>query len=111
MNLKEAFRYQKFLDAMMNQGRRSLCNPEHVLKVTKKHLRSTANADAEDMEEIVEPDMPFFPNDDVVRFMEWLVGERQKLSVAIGQAKASVGFDNDTTERPLPDNATRVFHH
>ena len=95
MNLKEAFRYQKFLDAMMNQGRRSLCNPEHVLKVTKKHLRSTANADAEDMEEIVEPDMPFFPNDDVVRFMEWLVGERQKLSVAIGQAKASVGFDID----------------
>ena len=95
MNLKESFRYQKFLDTMMNQARRSLCDPDHILKVTKKHLRNAANPDAENVEEVVELDTPFFPNDDVIRFMEWLVEERQKLSVAIGCAKASVGFDID----------------
>ena len=95
MNLKESFRYQKFLDTMMNQARRSLCDPDHILNVTKKHLRNAANPDAENVEEVIELDTPFFPNDDVIRFMEWLVDERQKLSVAIGRAKASVGFDID----------------
>ena len=53
MNLKESFRYQKFLDTMMNQARRSLCDPDHILKVTKKHLRNAANPDAENVEEVV----------------------------------------------------------
>ena len=95
MNLKESFRYQKFLDTLMNRARGSLCDPDHILKVTKKHLRNAANPDAEDMEEVVELDTPFFPNDDVIQFMEWLVEERQKLSSAISCAKASVGFDID----------------
>lgn len=95
MNLKESFRYQKFLDSMMSQARRSLSNPDHALRVTRKHLRSAANPDAEDTEEILEPDTPFFPNDDVIRLMDWLVTERQNLSAAIGKAKASAGFDID----------------
>jgi len=95
MNLKESFRYQKFLDTMLNQARRSLCDPDHILKVTRMHLRNVANPDADNVEEVVELDTPFFPNDDVIRFMEWLVEERQKLSTAIGRAKASVGFDID----------------
>lgn len=37
----------------------------------------------------------FSPNDDVVAFMVWLVEEREKLTTAIGKAKASVGFDID----------------
>lgn len=95
MNLKESFRYQKFLDSMMSQARRSLSNPDHALRVTRKHLRSAANPDAVDIEEILELDTPFFPNDDVIRFMDWLVTERQNLSAAIGKAKASAGFDID----------------
>jgi len=95
MNLKESFRYQKFLDKMMSQAVRSLCNSDHALRVTRKHLRSAANPDAEDIEEILEPDTPFFPNDDVIRLMDWLVTERQNLSAAIGKAKASAGFDID----------------
>lgn len=37
----------------------------------------------------------FFANDDVVAFMAWLVKEREKLTTAIGAAKASIGFDID----------------
>lgn len=95
MNLKEAFRYQKFLDTMMYQARRSLNNEEHTLKTTKNHLRSKANADAEDITEEVVPVTPFFPNDEVIRFMEWLVTEREHLSNAISTAKEKAPIDID----------------
>ena len=37
----------------------------------------------------------FFKDDDVLHFMEVLVGEREKLTNSIGRAKASIGFDLD----------------
>lgn len=94
MNLKEAFRYQNFLDNMMMQAQTSIQNREHSLKVTKKHLRSKVNSDAEDFEEVVEVD-EFFHNDDVIKFMQWLVDEKLSLSTAINKAKASIDFDID----------------
>ena len=95
MNLKESFRYQKFLDALMNSASRSIEREDHCLHVTKNHLMSAANPDAKDVTEAVEPDIPFFKNDDVIRLMEILVEEKQKLSIAIGKAKANAGFDID----------------
>ena len=95
MNLKESFRYQKFLDSLMNSAARSIEREDHCMHVTKKHLMSAANPDAEDMIEEVEPDVPFFKNDDVIWLMGMLVDEKQKLSIAIGKAKASAGFDID----------------
>lgn len=95
MNLKESFRYQSFLDAMMRTATLSVGEREHCLTATKTHLRKNANPDAEDMTEVVESEAVFYPNDDVIAFMVWLVGEREKLTKAIGNAKASIGFDVD----------------
>lgn len=95
MNLKESFRYQKFLENMMRSANISVQSRDHCLKTTKTHLRSKANSDAEDLTEVVECESAFSPNDDVIAFMVWLVGERKKLTTAIGNAKASVGFDID----------------
>lgn len=95
MNLKEAFRYQKFLDSMMRCATDSVTDYTHCLKMTKHHLMSKANPDAVDKTEEMLPDKPFFPNDDVIRFMEWLVAEKQVLSNAIVDAKAHAGFDID----------------
>ena len=95
MNLKEAFRYQKFLDSLMRCAVSSIGSYDHSFKTTKTHLMSAANPDAEDKVEEVEPDTPFYPNDDVIRFMQWLVGEKQKLSDAIGFAKGTASFDID----------------
>ena len=95
MNLKESFRYQKFLDRMMISASDSITTYGHCLKTTKNHLMSKANPEVEDKLEEVEPDTPFYPNDDVIRFMEWLVSEKEKLSVAIGKAKAAAGIDID----------------
>lgn len=94
MNLKESFRYQNFLDMMMRAASASIQQRDHCLKVTKTHLRSKANPDASDVIETVEGEV-FFANDDVVALMAWLVKEREKLTTAIGAAKASIGFDID----------------
>lgn len=94
MNLKESFRYQNFLENMMAEAGSSLTSREHSLTVTKKHLRNKANYEAQDMVETVDVG-EFYLNDDVLSFMLLLVDERQKLTDAIGRAKASVGFDID----------------
>lgn len=94
MNLKESFRYQNFLDMMMRAASASIQQRDHCLKVTKTHLRSKANPDASDVTETVDGEV-FFANDDVVAFMAWLVKEREKLTTAVGAAKASIGFDID----------------
>lgn len=94
MNLKESFRYQNFLESMMGFAGESITNREHSLTVTKKHLRSKANSDAEDMEEAVNFG-EFYKNDDVISFMFFLVKEKEKLTTAIGLAKATIGFDLD----------------
>lgn len=94
MNLKESFRYQNFLDKMMRAASTSIYNRDHALTITKTHNKSKANPDAVDVTETVEVDA-FYPNDDVIRFMQWLIAEREKLTKAIGMAKADAGFDID----------------
>lgn len=94
MNLKESFRYQNFLNKLMLSGSLSIQSSNHGATVTKRHLKKKANPDAEDVEEKVE-NGDFYPNDDVIAFMQWLINEREKLTIAIGKAKASIGFDID----------------
>ena len=71
MNLKESFRYQNFLDGLLEAAINSITTREHCLTTTKNHLRSKANPDAEDTTEIVEVE-PFHGNDDVLRFLQWI---------------------------------------
>lgn len=94
MNLKESFRYQNFLEGLMSCASTSLTDREHSLKVIKRHLRNKTNTEATDMEETVDCG-DFYSNDSVLDFMLYLVDERNKLTVAIGKAKASIGFDLD----------------
>ena len=94
MNLKESFRYQNFLDSLMRSAAASIMNREHCLKVTKTHHRNKANPEVQDIVEEVEVDA-YFDNDDVIRFMLWLVEQREKLTSAITRAKAAAGIDID----------------
>lgn len=63
-------------------------------RVKPHNLRNKSNYEAQDMVETVDVG-EFYMNDDVLSFMLLLVEERQKLTDAIGRAKASVGFDID----------------
>lgn len=94
MNLKESFRYQKFLDGLMMNAGSYLQHPSFCLQTTKVHLRKAVNPEAEDVTEVVD-DGEFVAADTVMAFMAHLIEEREKLSIAIGAAKASIGFDMD----------------
>lgn len=94
MNLKDAFRYQSFLDRRLSDGCASVYDRTHAYDITKKHLKSKANPDVEDVEESVD-NGEFFRNDDVIRFLLSLVEERSALTQAIDNAKKSLAFDID----------------
>ena len=94
MNLKEAFRYQSFLEGNMRRATGAISRA-NCLTVTKTHHRNKANPDAQDIVEVVEHDSDYVPGDAVVKFMCWAIEERKKLSTAITKTKASLGFDLD----------------
>lgn len=94
MNLKEAFRYQKFLTSLLNSASGAIISREHMFKTTKEHLKRKANPEAEDMIEVVDTE-DFVPNDTVIDFMLWIVGEKDRLTVAINEAKRKAPIDID----------------
>ena len=99
MNLKESFRYQNFLDDLMTSACTFVRDRDNAFVITKSHHRSKANPDAEDIVETVEFDTRYVPNDDIIKFMQWLVDEREKLTKEISKTKATLmqetGFDID----------------
>lgn len=95
MNLKEAFRYQNFLDRMFGAAALSIQKRDHCLTQTRKHLCSKVNSEANDFEEEVKVEEEFFANDDVIKAMLFMIGEKEKLTIAINNAKKSIGLDID----------------
>lgn len=94
MNLKEAFRYQNFLDNMMSEASIVFGSRGNFQTVRKIHKFSKANPEKEDEVENVEREYPFSA-DCLLEFMVYITEEREKLSNAIGKAKASLAFDMD----------------
>ena len=95
MNLKEAFRYQNFLDRMFGAAALSIQKRDHCLTHTRNHLCSKVNPDATDFEEEVKVEEEFFANDDVIKAMLFMIGEKEKLTIAINNAKKSIDLDID----------------
>lgn len=88
MNLKESFRYQNYLERLLDCADRYLDNPANTQQIVKTHLRNAKNKDAEDTSETMERPGAF-SSDDMVRFILYLIDERSKLTKAIHDAKAS----------------------
>lgn len=95
MNLKEAFRYQSFLDDMLNEAKSNLTFSGNATSVKERHLRHAANAEATDIEEEVVTDGDHFDSEDLIRFMGRLIEEREKLGKAVTAAKADAELDID----------------
>lgn len=94
MNLKEAFRYQNYLDRIMSRACSSIVRPEHCIETRKLHKKSEVNPDDADIEEIVDVD-DFVMNDIVISFIESLIEQKEMLSIAIGNAKRGLPQDVD----------------
>lgn len=97
LSLKESFRYQKFLNGLMECACRSIRDREHSLTTTETHKKSAMNPDAKDEVIEVASEAEFICNDDVIDFILWLIEEKERLSKAISESKAKSEFDIDAS--------------
>lgn len=94
MNLKEAFRYQKFLRSLMTSAEMHLNESSFANTQTYHHYIGEANPDAEDKIEVIEPatNIVFV---DVIKIAEVIIDERERLCSAINKAKSECEIDID----------------
>lgn len=96
MNLKEAFRYQNFLDELLGTAYSYLNNKNFVVSTVETHLKSQVNPDAKDeVIKIQKPyDVEFTPND-LIDFVVKVIYEKERLSNIISDAKMRTEIDID----------------
>lgn len=97
MNLKDAFRAQNKLQALMDEAGEILQDRGNTLRVTTTHLRSKVMPEAQDAvtEEAAPSEYAEHINQVAVFLMAMLV-EREKLSAAICAAKSKLPLDMDS---------------
>ena len=96
--LKEAYRYQNYLQRLINEARNYLIKTDFVSTTKQSHHRNKANSDAEDETLIVDKpyDVEFTPND-IINFVMDAINEKEKLSKAISEAKKKADIDLDAS--------------
>ena len=93
MNLKEAFRFQNKLQSMMDEAQSILGSTANITKVQNTYLRKKVMTEAEDETTIDAPATEYSEQITLVaEFLLHLLSEREKLSVAIFQAKAGLNL-------------------
>lgn len=114
MNLKEAFRYQNKLQALMNEAESILEKDANVTRVENTHLRSKALSGAQDETVAVDPDTEFSDQiTEVACFLVHLLEEKEKLFAAIKEAKAEmpIDFDGGVSLNAARQDVARIFKH
>ena len=96
MNLKESFRYQNKLQWLMTEAEEILRRDRNVVKVEQTALLHKVNPDAVD-ETTMEPADTVYADQitDIAVLLMFLLGERERLSRAIREAKKAMDMDFD----------------
>ena len=96
MNLKEAFRYQNKLQWLMTEAEEILRRDRNVVKVEQTALLHKVNPDAVD-ETTMAPAATVYADQitDIAVLLMFLLGERERLSRAIREAKKAMDMDFD----------------
>lgn len=97
MILKEAYRYQNYLNTLIRDAESYLMKKDFITETKQMHNRNKVNPDAAD--ETIEVQKPYqveFTPMDLVNFIVKAVGEKQKLSDAIVTAKKTAEIDIDS---------------
>ncbi len=96
MNLKEAFRYQNKLQALMQEAEYVLGKDSNVTKVETTYLRSKVVSDAADEKVVQIPETEYSEKiTEMVEFLLFILDEKEKLFEAIRKAKNAQAFDMD----------------
>lgn len=97
MNLKDAFRVQNKLQALMDEAGDILQDRGNTLKVTTTHLRSKVMPEAQDAVTEDAPSSEYAEHiNQVAAFLMTMLAEREKLSAAICNAKSKLPLDMDS---------------
>ena len=97
MNLKEAFRYQNKLQALLDEAQGILDCDSNVTKVANTYLRHKVMAEAEDETILDLPQTEYAQQiTDIARFMLYLLEEKGRLFAAIRKAKDALDMDMDS---------------
>jgi len=111
LNIKEACRYQNFLDSVINTLSGYIRDTDNAIKITEIHLKSKNNSDAEDeiLDKTTERQFDCSVVD-IAYLINNLIGEKCKLSNAIEHAKRGIVINVDNQEFTLDsalENAKR----
>lgn len=97
MNLKEAFRYQNKLGALMDEAQSILGRDGNITKVENTYLRKKVFDGAENETVIDTPPTEFADKiTEIVRFLMYLMEQREVLSKDIHAAKNALPIDMDS---------------
>lgn len=97
MNLKEAFRYQNKLGTLMEEAQSILGRDGNITKVENTYLRKKVFDGAENETVIDTPPTEFADKiTEIVRFLMYLMEQREVLSKAIHAAKNALPIDMDS---------------
>ena len=97
MNLKEAFRYQNKLQALLDEAQGILDCDSNVTNVANTYLRHKVMAEAEDETILDLPQTEYAEQiTDIARFMLYLLEEKSRLFAAIRKAKDALDMDMDS---------------
>lgn len=96
MNLKEAFRYQKFYDSLLSSGERILRNESYITTTTETHLLSKVKPGAVDVTTVSADNLYKDKINTIIDLMLVLLGEKEKLYKAITEAKKTLSLDMDS---------------
>ena len=114
MNLKEAFRFQNKLQSMMDEAHSILGSTANITKVQNTYLRKKVMPEAENETTIDAPATEYSEQITLVaEFLLHLLSEREKLSVAIFQAKAGLnlpaGLDGEVSLNSKRQDVAGLF--
>ena len=96
MNLKEAFQAQNKIGELMSYITRYLSDEDNVMTITEKHLRSKAlNGQQDDTVDVSRKNEDKFDVGRLLEIWQELMGEKERLGLAVGKAKANMDMDLD----------------
>lgn len=95
MNLRESFQYMNFLDGKLEEIEWKLRDTKNVVTIKETHMKSASNPNFQDEDKTIEPDIEFEAVQ-LIDFMDVIMKEKTKLSIAIHEAKnkAEVNLDH-----------------
>ena len=97
MNLKEAFRFQNKLSGLMDEAQSILGRDANITNVENTYLRKKVFDGAEDETVVDTPPTEFADKiTEIVRFLMYLMDQREMLSKAIHTAKNALPIDMDS---------------